>query len=603
MDHFNSTVFNGAVVSTRRGFTVTKQKHKGLSFVNASVQDTGIRAKPQASNAFSILPPAATITFVANQGEGKKGTASQLKTTVSNKGVRSSPKSDISRRRPKAQPRRRSCSSSTSASTHSSAASDIVLSDPPDGGETDKERSPLSKSLPAWASYTRPKSALDFARRLTFMAYALAPRKSFALDELPLPGPEGSLKLPEELWLEKDPTSIHCATTLGVLYDTLVSGMQETKGLAKLTSQLRLVINRKLNAAEQNKTANSVTIHGVSALAIIAGYQGEHDQWQVHIKGLMRLLDLVGDQDKLDGRTINTIRKADMIGAISSATTPCIPFVRLHHELLVPPMVYDAAMIRVIQQHLQACALDRATVKTISDLALFNRYMDHLKTPGSSVKHDTQTVIEEYYFLQHQLLSLPKPLRNSDEVVSANVTSNFASSTHELPQSVPVDPTADPYSNSIETAARILSLLLIQDPTLDLPCESVLLHILHQQARTLLEYRRSQHRPSETWADPRLLLPQKSSIHPQTPTLLWICITGHLFSSLKAPAATEPSNRMQVYGELLISILGPEKAAHPELVSDEELELCRYLSLRHLKGENYGERGDIGRIVRSIKAE
>lgn len=102
------------------------------------------------------------------------------------------------------------------------------------------------------------------------MAYALAPGKSYALDGSPPSGPEGSRKLPEELWLEKDPTSIHCATTLGALYDTLVSGMQETKGLSKLTSQLLLVIKRKLNAAEQNKTASSVTIHGVSALAIIA---------------------------------------------------------------------------------------------------------------------------------------------------------------------------------------------------------------------------------------------------------------------------------------------------------------------------------------------
>lgn len=270
MDHFNSTVFNGTVVSTRRGFTVTKQKHKGLSFVNASVQDTKTRPKPQATKADNILPPAATITFVTSQGERKTGTVGQLKTTVTNKGFRNSPKSDISRRRPKAQARRRSCSNSTSASTNSPAASDIVLSNAPDGWETGKERNILSKPLPAWALYQRPKSALEFARRLTFMAYALAPSKPYALDEFQLTGPKGSLKLPEELWFEKDPTSIHCATTLGVLYDTLASGRQETRGLSKLTSQLLRVITRKLDADEQNKTTNSVTIHGVSALAIIA---------------------------------------------------------------------------------------------------------------------------------------------------------------------------------------------------------------------------------------------------------------------------------------------------------------------------------------------
>ncbi|KAK8085605.1 hypothetical protein PG997_006876 [Apiospora hydei] len=603
MDHFNSTVFNGTVVSTRRGFTVTKQKHKGLSFVNASIQDAETRTKPQTTTKTgNVLPPAATITFVTNQGEGKKGTAGQLKTTAANKGVRSSPKSDISKRRPKTRTRGRSCSSSTSASTHGSVASDLALSDTPDGRETGKGSNPLSKPLPPWASYKRPLSPPDFVRRLTFMAYALTPCKAYALDEFRLSG-DGSLSVPEEIWLEKDPTSIHCATTLGVLYDTLASGKREAERLSSLSSQLVSVINRKLNAAEQTKTANNVTIHGVSALAIIAGYQGKYDHWQVHMKGLMRLLGIVGDQDRLDVRTINTIRKyvhtlpdpeADFTGAISSATKPCIPFARLHHELLVPPMVYDTAMIRAIQQHLQACALDPATVKTISDLALFNRYMEYLTMPGSSSKHDTQIVIEEYYFLKHQLLCKPRPLRESEEAISVDFSS-----------SMPLDPNTDPYTNSIEAAVRILSLLLIRDPTLDLPCETVLTDILHQHTRTILECRRQQHQIVNTMVDPKMLLQEPWPVHPQTPTLVWICITGHYFSSLKAGATATSSSKQAcfIYRELWIDLLGPGKAAHPELVSDGELELCRCLSMRHLRGETYSERGDVGNLARATKAE
>ncbi|KAK8880132.1 hypothetical protein PGQ11_001426 [Apiospora arundinis] len=600
MDHFNSTVFNGTVVSTRRGFTVTKQKHKGLSFVNASVQDAETRARPQPTKAVNSLPPAATITFVTNQGEGKKGTtAGQLRTTATtNKGARNSPKSDISRRRPKALTRRRSCSSSTSASTHSSVASDIALSDTSNGLETHHERSILPKPLPAWASYRLPKSSLELARKLTFMAYALGPSKSYVLDEFRLAG-EGSLKIPEELWLEKDPTSIQCATTLGVLYDTLVSGRHEADNLSSLTSKIFSIINRRLNLAEQNKSTNDVTIHGVSVLAIIAGYQGKYDHWQVHMKGLVRLLELVGGQDKLDMRTINTIRKADFTGAISSATKPCIPFVRLHHELLVPPLVYDVTMIRAIQKHLQACALDPATVKTISDLALFNRYMDYLTMPGSSSKHDTQTVIEEYYFLKHQLLSLPRPLTDSDEAIPVNTPNNLSLRAREFPTFMLQDPNMDPYSSSIDIAVRILALLLIRDPTLDLPCESAVLDILHQNIQTMLEYRRPQQQQlMDTMVDPRLLLQKESTVPPHTPTLLWICITGHYFSSLKA-ATTTTNQTTKIYQKLLIDILGPDKTAHPERVSDGELELCRYLSLRHLRGQGYSERSDIGYIVKS----
>lgn len=259
-------------------------------------------------------------------------------------------------------------------------------------------------------------------------------------------------------------------------------------------------------------------------------------------------------------------------------------------------------MIRAIQQHLQACALDRVTVKTISDLALFNKYMDYLEITGSSPKHDTQTIIEEHYFLKHQLLCLPRPLRNVDEANSSK-TDDFALSARELPPSIPMDPSADLYSALIETAVRILSLLLIRDPTLDPPCESVLLYMLHQHVGAILEHRRPQHKPADAWVGPGLLPQEKPAVNGQTPTLLWICITGHHFSSLKAAAVKTPWNQTRVYRELLIDLLGPEKVSHPDLVSDEELELCRCLSLRHLRGEDYGERGDIGRIVRSIKAQ
>ncbi|KAK8097152.1 hypothetical protein PG999_013096, partial [Apiospora kogelbergensis] len=589
MDHFNSTVLNGTVVSTRRGFTVTKQKHKGLSFVNTSVQDVETRAKPQATKAVNSLPPATSITFVASQCQGKKGTtASQLKTTTTNKGARNSPKSDISRRRPKTQARRRSCSSSTSASTHSSMASDTARSDASNDLENGHARNLLPTPLPAWASYKLPKRPLGLARKLTFMAYALGPSKCYVPDEFRL-SVEGSLRIPEELWLEKDPTSIQCATTLGVLYDTLESGRREAENLSSLTSKIFSIINRRLNAAEQNKTTNAVTIHGVSVLAMIAGYQGKYDHWQVHMKGLVRLLELVNGQDKLDARTINTIRKADFTGAISSATVPCIAFVRLHPELLVPPAVYDTAMVGAIQQHLQACALDTRTVKTISDLALFNRYMDYLTMAGNSSKHDTQTVIEEYYSLKHQLLSQPRPLRNSGEIISIDTNSNkFASDALNFATSMLIDS----YATSIETVVRILALLLIRDPTLDLPCESAIMGILHQNVRAILEYRRPQQgQLANTMVDPRLLLQKSSTVHPQTPILIWICITGHYFSSLKA--ATTTPNQTKIYRELLVGLLGPEKAAQPEFVSDVELELCRYLSLRHLRGEGYSERGDI----------
>jgi hypothetical protein len=183
MDHFNATVLDGNMVSTRRGFQVTKHKHNGIAFVNSSVRD----GKPKISRSkqnYSI-PVAGEITFVTSGDDGRKQAQPIRRARITKdmdkpKGPKSIRTSILA----KEEERRlswstaSSSSASTPPSTYGSAAEELNYRD----GQR-WENCVSSKSLPAWASYKIPGSPSDSSKRLLFMTLAFVPDKSCPFDE------------------------------------------------------------------------------------------------------------------------------------------------------------------------------------------------------------------------------------------------------------------------------------------------------------------------------------------------------------------------------------------------------------------------------------
>jgi hypothetical protein len=296
MNHFNATVQDGTMVSTRRGFQVTKHKHKGTAFVNSSVQTMTPRRSPATTKKANIsVPIIGEITFINDCDYGRKP-------------VLPKPRSTRGATETKRLPGRRERSASTSTSSSGSTATPP----PPDyDGFADESlsRDGTKDSLPPWASYKLPRDHPDSSKKLLFMALAFPPNKGYPFDEHGIQKDDLMKDPQQHVWLVKDPTSLHCALTLGALYDTLRSGKRESPNLNALTSQLCSIINRRLNDKEQSVVVRHVTINAIVSLAMIAGYQGKIDHWHVHMRGLLKLIDLAGGQDKLDIRTVNAIRK------------------------------------------------------------------------------------------------------------------------------------------------------------------------------------------------------------------------------------------------------------------------------------------------------
>ncbi|KAI0125557.1 hypothetical protein BJ170DRAFT_437797 [Xylariales sp. AK1849] len=588
MDHFNATVLNGAMISTRRGFQISKQKHNGTAFVNTSAQD--VKQKKSTLGTTFGVPTTGKLTFVNHGEDGRKHTQSKKKTRITKDSENASyPRSTRTRKAVKDDLRRQSSCTTSSSSCSSQSSDDFLAEGIPDPNGHDNDIFSYLESLPAWASYKLPKDATDFSKRLLFMTLAFGPD-----DADPFDGHDNMTHDPltwcgRHVKLVKDPTSLHCALTLGALFDAARSGQQDSANLNTLTSQLASIINRRLNEKDQSIVVRDVTIHAIASLAIIAGYQGKHDHWYVHMRGLLNLVDLAGGQSKLDPRTMSVIRKADFAGAIPAATKPCLPFIKTQHGIrhsLLQERHKEST--DVVKRLMEACRLDSEIVDAIA---------------SATIKDDPEVGTEHYYHFIYRLLSYPEALRDFDEVISPCTSNKLALHAQDFPTPESINTATDTYTKAIESAMRILVLLYLREPTLKIPCgEGVLLDLLAREVGSILVDRQLEH-IEDMLIDPTLLQESRSA---QRPTLIWICIAGDLFWTSKMGTSSEHNSmkgRPSIYADLLKDVLGSAASANPDLMPDNDLELCRYLDLRNVVGPHWCERNATRNMLGIAKIE
>ncbi|KAH7039719.1 uncharacterized protein B0I36DRAFT_1514 [Microdochium trichocladiopsis] len=592
MDHFNATVFDGHMVATRRGFQVTKQKHHGLAFVNTSAQHTPAPSKQSKKAAPVSLPlPKAPLIFITNEEDEKKHTARLRKERNSRPksqapACTSSTRSSTPKRRSQCS-RLHSPSSVSSASSRLSSRGSFSSADDASDTSTDRSSNPDTEHypapLPAWAKYKQPQTLHGSYRKLLFMCHAFPPNHSNPLASID--GASPSLSPENFICAAQDPTAIHCGITLGTLYDAVCSGNRSSPYLDTLTLQLCSIINRRLNKGEQASESRSKTVHAVATLAILASYARKWDHWDVHMKGLLHLLNLGGAQHELDMHTISTIRKADFCGAVAAATSPYIPFIRRHVPLRYPNHVFDHdAVTGRLVRHLSSIGLETDLITTIADVAALNKCLTLSTATKDTFAFDSEAALEHYYNLGYKLLSTGGPLRFLD-----------GSSSTLPPREHSIMISFQQYITSIKCAIRIIVLVYLQNPAFDLANdEGSLFELLHLHLAAVLSYLRSQQSshldqdPFNFLVDPTIRDSHGASLEAHRPVLLWLCLAGHILqrnsevtrAGSEGKVEMELMGKQSIYKDLLQEVLGPVAAVDPGLVSDYELEVCKCLDLR-----------------------
>jgi len=276
MDHFNITVAkDGALVATRRGLQVSKQKHKGLSFVNSSAPDNDAASRPTAARgapatASSVdlgLPLVRRWRFVTKDTEPRKAAAAK---------TRPKPKSDAASGKGSQARKgsRRAAPHTTSYWTptpnSSSSDSDRDIPAPPAAyynfnlgpGHVQGAEHP-TPSLPEWTTVRLPLCERD--QRLFYNFFVMVPRKMYPLEDYFTFNPARS---PEFFWaIVNDPAAIHCVLMCNSMFRSVLSGKMDSDELAYRISKICAIINRQLG--EMPKKIPNITLECITTLALM----------------------------------------------------------------------------------------------------------------------------------------------------------------------------------------------------------------------------------------------------------------------------------------------------------------------------------------------
>lgn len=585
------------MISTRRGFKVSKQKHNGTAFINSSASNVAPARKESGSG--SILPTSGELTFVNNGGDGRRSRRKN-RSTIQDGHKTSSRSAGREGAHGRLSPGTRLSSSSPRTTVSDTFNSEQASSSSSANGLNHPEPIPL----PPWAAYSHHSQArIDPAKRLRFMALAFGHNEPAQVEN---PRPPGEVKpavmIEKSTWQIHDPTTIHCALTMGALFDAAKQGKYETPQLTALASQLYSIVNRRVSEADRSDKARDVTIRAVASLAIISGYQGKSEHWHVHMQGLLNLVDIAGGQESLFPGTLDVIRwyvfesflalrhwrsltlyllfSADIIGALSAATKPCTVLVGLPCKArYVSNLEASEKAVRDVRRSLEAFNFEKEMTETLAATANFCE--DHDATnqdqnASSSSQEHALDMFEDFHYLSRRLLTVPEPLRGYDTAMSP------PASTTDLPLHTQLYPSSEPMqvypahatTNAVETALRILVLMYLKEIMLDVPCNDLmLLNLLAKQLRLILSAQRL-----------------GSFGENKVPVLVWICLASQVFGTMKTSAwVGESIGGHGIHEELLRAVVKFDGMGRFSSISEEDSKFCQCFDLRRIQGAAWNE--------------
>ncbi|KAG7290954.1 hypothetical protein NEMBOFW57_000960 [Staphylotrichum longicolle] len=291
MDHFNATIKDGKLVKTRRGLQVSRQKFNGLSFVNASPQEA--TSGPGPSGAATVYSPAPhEIRFIEEGSELQNDAASRKDAAWQE----SSEAAQGTRRRRKAA--RRGLSPATPLTgtltrPSPSPSGDRAFKLRHTASNPDMLQIPSNPSSPA-SGTPEPNSPLRDEDWDLFQRYIHStPRSMYPYEDMLS---YNVARTPEfHAMVAADVAAVHCVLMCGRITEG-INSQTEPKDLAYHISKICAILNRKLS---QHQTADAVTLHCIAKLARVGCYVGRLDHWDLHMRGLQKVLDLNGGLDGL----------------------------------------------------------------------------------------------------------------------------------------------------------------------------------------------------------------------------------------------------------------------------------------------------------------
>jgi hypothetical protein len=327
----------------------------------------------------------------------------------------------------------------------------------------------------------------------------------------------------------------------------------------------------------------------------------------MHMKALRYIVNAKGGLRSLSDMTAMAIHKSDICGAVATVSVPYLPMDRRHGPL--PFLLSDervGSMTKTLQHRLGLCGISREVINNIVSVAIFGENWSVAHKAGSAI-FEPHPMMEEFYALLHHTLSVPEPLRDKDNdeeltLLTPILGRNLVLECENLPQSenslsfshrnLAVQDQV--VNKRLERTLRIAVLLFLNQQGRDAAMGewacAPLLTLLTQDLRLLLADLQTP-RILEISINPALL-PDFRKADAMRPALIWICLVAHALQVVNnfydADSSETRRQGGSVYRDVLLEVLGPA-AEDIRLLQEDDLDVCRALDLRIIRGERWDE--------------
>ncbi|KAH6694036.1 hypothetical protein F5X68DRAFT_200115 [Plectosphaerella plurivora] len=593
MDHISITVQDGAMVSTKRGFQVSKTKHQGILFVNTYIAPEGnVGTKKSSSKGASAY-------------ESQKGLQHCFRLSRPSETPKARTESSSSQRQQKKNTTRRSStpkagksdqsSSSDDASCENSPTTAIISPDVRSHGRTP---SPDTFRANVWDTHEFGFPMTARGKKMVHVYFSSIPSKMYPLDNLLTHNPARTPSFLERI--NSDLVIMRCVTGTGMLIDNIRRGQRCSDEILEYMAQFYGLVNLKLQ--EGGKSISKATIECVCSMAIGATHIGQYDHWRLHMKGLRQITDLETEALSDGGYLMNKLRRADIKGAATVGELPFLQHTRLHDNVSdALPLAARREIAQSVEAMLEPCGIQPLVVQSVSGLAVFASVLRAASASGSEIRLDPHGFIDEWYWVIYQLLRHPGPLCDPETPAPSLQVHTSEDASEDTPKDdlqktlvkaptiktlfmpPPLNVKPAHSHNILETLVRLASVLyieaLIPDDPRTLNGYAVLLALMSKTMDDVMGRLRC-----------RAELPLKGSyydglfdIATMKPVMIWAALVAYIVASLGDREVCSGGVRYErsIYRDCLLYFIGPEPD-DVRLLSHTDLAFCEVLGIQGL---------------------
>ncbi|KFA74956.1 hypothetical protein S40288_02241 [Stachybotrys chartarum IBT 40288] len=614
MDHYNATVHNGALVSTRRGLHVSKTKHQGTRFVNTfaaptpSTTQAPSRSNSRGSTASTeTRPHERKFKFVAKPRDKGKG-APRGRPRASPVSKASTPCSSSESGEDVAS-RGETPRSSPSIASASSIAPGIIADSPSGIGGSPSGffgSPPGATFMPQrMGSHIINRRMPDVGGRNVASYFSSDLNQPYLYEHLP-----ASAHMRGTHLMEQNHRNIE--STPDTFSRTLEDG-------ATSSEDAGAHFNKLYNHAGggglygDDDLNEPVYLESIASKALVSVFMGSHEQWHAHMKNLRYLISRMGGMKPEWGQVLSKIRKADVKGAAYTGTTPYLDFTRFFPAVsdILNRETKTTFSIKV-QHLLQACGVVQDNIDSVSALVHFVQSTKAARhAPGGSIIFEPHGYIEEFTWIEQLLVRFPGPLR--DEIVRTNrvyddkhrmqtldmgMLQSFDDSGFQNHLSPSTDVALDGAGNLLDSFVRLTAILYMEEllpESYTVEPYSFLLSMLGQQTRAIVTRLRARGAFLPAASFNLDGLPQTMHLRP---LLIWGCMVAYAVAKVaEVDTGMQPlSLDISPYQDCVGLLIGSEPGGIDGL-TERDFDLCNLLHIQELRTVNCDDRSFLRQMV------